>query len=223
LVLDNSNRNLGFAGGNNQGIREAIKNKATHVLIINPDVTVGKIFFTPLLKELKNNPDLGIIAPAISYKVGKKMFYGLEGNMEWWRAKPTHISLSKIPKVRTLREGEFVTFACALIKTEVFKKIGLIDERYFMYLEDVDFCLSAREKGFKVGLTMNSIVEHKQSASFKKPTDKLKISFISHLKFVWKWIEFPKNVISLGYQLVFYPYLYCLWTIHDWRHRDDQK
>ena len=219
LVLDNSKKNLGFAGGNNIGVKKALKGGASHVLIINPDVTVGKTFFKPLLDEMKKNNDLGIVAPAIRYVVGKKIFYGLEGNMNWRTAKPTHVSLSKLPVSKDFRRGEFVTFACALIKTEVFKKIGLIDERYFMYLEDVDFCLSTRKAAFDVGVTTRAIVDHKQSASFKKPTDKLKISFVSHLKFIWKWMKFPRNVIPLGYQLLFYPYLYCLWSIQSFRHR----
>lgn len=221
LVLDNSKKNLGFAGGNNKGIREAIRNKATHVLIINPDVRVEKRFFTPLLTELKNNDDVGIIAPAIRYVVGKRIFFGLEGSMDWRTAKPTHVSVSKLPVSKKLRRGEFVTFACTLIKTEVFKKIGLIDERYFMYLEDVDFCLSARRAGFEVGLTSGAIVDHKQSASFKKPMDKLKISFVSHIKFIFKRMRFPGIIFPLIYQLVFYPYLYVLWTIHAFRHHND--
>jgi GT2 family glycosyltransferase len=108
-----------------------------------------------------------------------------------------------------------------VLDKEVFKKIGLIDERYFMYLEDVDFCLSARKAGFLIGLSPRVIVDHKQSASFKKPTDKLKISFVSHLKFILKWLKFPQNLFPLGYQLLFYPYLYVLWTIHALRHRGD--
>ena len=117
LELDNSKKNLGFAGGNNIGIKKAIKDQATHILIINPDVTVGKKFFTPLLSEFKKNIALGVIAPVIRYVVGKKTYFGLEGKMEWRTAKPTHVSLEKLPKNKSIRAGEFVTFACALIKT----------------------------------------------------------------------------------------------------------
>lgn len=219
IVLDNSKKNLGFAGGNNKGIRLAIKNRATHVLIINPDVTVGKKFFTPLLAGLKSNSHLGIIAPATRYIIGKKTFFGLEGNMEWRSAKPTHVSISKLPTIKKVRLGEFVTFACALIKTDVFKEIGLIDERYFMYLEDVDFCLSARKAGFEVGLTTEAVVDHKQSASFKKPTDKLGISFVSHVKFISKWYKGFARVFALLYVAGLYPYLYVLWSAHIWKQK----
>lgn len=204
--------NLGFAGGNNSGIKRALENTATHVLIINPDALIGKTFFKPLLKSLKLNPQVGLIAPCIRHRQAGHLRFGLEGHLDWRLARATHSNLSFLPQQTRLRFGDFVTFACVLVKSSVFEKCGLLDERYFMYLEDVDYCLTAKKQGFLSAVDPTIIIDHTTSSSFKKPTDKLKISFISQLKFIHKWLKFPQKLIAYGYTCLFYPYLYLLWT-----------
>lgn len=213
-VIKNS-ENIGFAKGNNVGIRYAIKQGASHILIINPDVTVGRRFLKPLLLSLEKDKKAMIIAPAIRHQQNGVVFYGMRGKVDWVTGKATHTNLRRLPKNRKVIKSQFVTFACVLIKTDVFSKVGLLDERYFMYLEDVDYCLSANRAGYKVLLHSRVIVDHLTSSSFQKPTDKLPISFRSQISFINKWLIFPKNIFPLVYTLVFYPYLYLLWTYHD--------
>lgn len=206
--------NLGFAKGNNVGIRYAVKQGASHILIINPDVTVGKIFLKPLLLSLEKDKEAMIIAPAIRHQQNGKTFFGLWGKVDWGTGKASHLNVYRLPKNRMVKKAEFVTFACALIKTDVFSRVGLLDERYFMYLEDVDYCLSANRAGFKVLLHSGVVVDHLTSSSFEKPTDKLLISFRSQITFINKWLKFPKNIFPLAHTLFFYPYLFLLWSYH---------
>jgi hypothetical protein len=211
--------NIGFAKGNNVGIRYAMKQVASHVLIINPDVTVGRRFMKPLLSGLSQDKGAMIVAPAIRHQQKGETFFGLSGKVGWRTGKATHLNVRRLPKNKGVKNAEFVTFACALIKTEVFRKIGLLDERYFMYLEDVDYCLSANLAGLKILLDPGVVVDHLTSSSFRKPTDKLLISFRSQLTFIDKWLKFPKNIFPILYTLFFYPYLYLLWTYHDYKTR----
>lgn len=217
-VIKNSG-NYGFAKGNNVGIRYVIKHGASHVLIINPDVTVGRRFLKPLLSVLNRDKEAMIIAPAIRHQQNGKTFFGLQGKVDWKTGKATHTNLRRLPKNRRVIKSQFVTFACALIKTEVFSKVDLLDERYFMYLEDVDFCLSVNRTGFKILLDSGVEVDHLTSSSFEKPTDKLLISFRSQITFINKWLGFPRNIFPLVYTLFFYPYLYLLWTYHFYKAR----
>ncbi len=129
-------------------------------------------------------------------------------------AVPKHLNLPTLPKP-VARPGQFVTFACVLVRAEVFKKVGLLDDGFFMYLEDVDYCLRARQAGYKIFLQPAVIVHHATSSSFKRATDKLPISFTSQIRFINKWLPFPKNIVALVYALLFYPYLYLLWTYLD--------
>jgi GT2 family glycosyltransferase len=219
IELLKNKRNFGFAGGNNPGIRLALAEGATHILIINPDVEVGKTFLRPLLKSLKLKPKIGLIAPTISHFQGRYQRFGLEGHLNWRLAKAFHTNLARPPQQTNLRIGDFVTFACVLIKSEVFENCGLLDERYFMYLEDVDYCLTAQKKGFLSAVDPTVTVNHVTSSSFKCPTDKLKISFISQIKFIHKWLKFPQKMIAYGYTCLFYPYLFFLWKIQSLRHQ----
>jgi len=209
--------NLGFAAGNNVGVRHALKNKATHVLIINPDVKVPERFFAPFLKHFKTNPRLGLVGPALKHKVKNKTYYGLDGYMDWDFAKPQHHSIARVPSKKPIR-AQFLTFACVLINAELLKQ-NLLDERYFMYLEDVDFGLTAKKLGYELILDSSVIATHQTSASFSHPRHKLKISYKSHIKFIFKWLIFPHNLIAASYQSLHYPYLYFLWTYHHWRYR----
>ncbi len=218
--LIQSPRNLGFAKGNNLGIKYAlIKYQAKKILIINPDVIVPKIFFSPLIKSLDRLPHAGLIAPAHKHQQKDKFFYGLGGSIDWKIAKCTHTNKTKI-NFKKNRKYDFVSFACVLIKRKVFKKIGLLDERYFMYLEDVDYCLKAQKYGFDCYINPNIIVQHKTSSSFPRPTAKLKYSFISSIKFINKHLPPISRVRPWIYTLLFYPYLYLLWTYHGLKNKN---
>jgi len=211
-----SSKNLGFAGGNNQGIKEALNKKAEYILIINPDVTVSKKFFTPLLKNFTDNK-VGIVAPAISHKQKDGIYFGFEGKVDWSLAKPEHRNLKKNDSLKQVK-AEFVTFACVIISANTFKKAGLLDDKYFMYFEDVDYCLTAGRKGIKSILDPSVVVEHRTSSSFSRPTGKLLISFKSHLRFINKWLRGSKKIKPFVNALLLYPYLYVLWTYHYYKY-----
>ena len=206
--------NTGFAGGNNRAIKKILLSDSRYILIINPDVRVGKRFFKPLVSDLADDKKAGIVAPTIRHEQNGIVFLGLQGTVDWKTGKANHLNLRKQPVNKVVTRAEFVTFACVLIKADVFRKVGLLDERYFMYLEDVDYCLQATKAGFNILLDHNVVVDHQTSSSFRKPTDKLLISFRSQLTFINKWLTFPKNILPTIYTLFFYPYLYLLWTYH---------
>ena len=211
--------NKGFAGGNNPGIKEALIKGAQYILIINPDVRVGKSFIKPLLKNFDGDEKVGIVAPAIRHRQKGNTVYGLEGKVDWHLGKPEHRNQKNIEETGPI-SAEFVTFACVLIKASTFEKVGLLDERFFMYCEDVDFCLRAKKKGIKIILDPTVVVDHNTSSSFSRPTQKLPISFKSHLLFVLKWLKFPQSIMPLLYVFLLYPYLYLLWSFHSLKYKD---
>lgn len=217
VIYISSPNNIGFAGGNNLAIRQILEKDFTHVLIINPDVTIGKRFFTPLLKHFKDSK-VSIVAPAISHTQKNIKMFGLEGKVNWNLAKPEHRNIKNLKSKKPVN-CEFVTFACVLISTDNFRKVGLLDEGYFMYLEDVDYCLTTKQKGFKIILDPSVIIAHETSSSFKHPTQKLKISFKSHLRFIKKWLSPLKRIRPYIYIFLLYPYLYFLWTYHEYKYR----
>jgi GT2 family glycosyltransferase len=208
--------NLGFAGGNNIGIKKTLSVGADYILIVNPDVILPRDFFIPLLKHF-DNKKVGIVAPSIIHKQKGMSYYGLEGKVDWSIAKPEHRNIRKLLSIMPIN-SEFVTFACVLISIETFRKVGLLDDRYFMYFEDVDYCLSARKKGVDIILDPTVLIEHNTSSSFSKPTGKLLISYKSHLRFINKWLPLFQRIKPLIYAHALYPYLYVLWTYHYYKY-----
>lgn len=205
--------NIGFAAGNNQGIKYALGHGATHVLIMNPDVTVPRDFLVPLLKTCEDSPRrVGLLAPA---HTENHRSFGLGGTVDWkWCSFP-HDNVIRLPSKP--KKYDLLTFACVLIKSEVFEKAGLMDERYFLYLEDVDYCVTAARAGFSLYLDPSVVVTHQTSSSFDDPRGKIKFSFKSSFIFIKKWYQFPANILPLLHTLYFYPSLYMLWTLKKWK------
>lgn len=204
-------KNNGFAKGINTGLKIALKAGSDYFLIINPDVLVGSDF--PLLLKNFKHDNVGIVAPAIRHIQNKKTMYGLDGYVDWKYAKATHYNTSNL-KTKSIIDAEFVTFACVILSRNTIKKVGFIDERYFMYCEDVDYCLSAKQKKLKILLDSSIVVDHRTSSSFSRPTQKLPISFVSQIKFINKWLPFSKSFVPYIYHIFGYMYLYLLWTYH---------
>ena len=211
--------NIGFAAGNNQGIQLALTKGATHILIINPDVTVPPHFLYPLLQTLRAHPRAGLVAPAHteparnathSVAGGGQGSYGLGGHINWRYCAFPHDNVTNLPTHP--KSYDLLTFACVLIKKEVFLRAGSMDERYFLYLEDVDYCVTAKRAGFNLLLDPQVVVTHRTSSSFADPRAKIKYSFRSSFIFIRKWYRFPGNLLPILHTIYFYPSTYLLWT-----------
>ncbi|MBP9702410.1 glycosyltransferase family 2 protein [Candidatus Woesebacteria bacterium] len=213
IVYTSSIGNVGFAAGNNLGINYALEHGATHVLLLNPDVRVPKVFLKPLLNSLKVHKKAGIVAPA--HKEPGSLTYGLGGSINWANCTFPLTNTDKLPKNES--EYDHLTFACVLMRVDVFSKIGLLDERYFMYLEDVDYCVRAKRAGYELWLNSTVCVTHNTSSSFADKRGKIKLSLVSCLKFIHKWYHFPASIIPSLRALYFYPKTYILWTLKLWK------
>lgn len=209
-----SKGNIGFAAGNNQGIKLALNEGATHVLIINPDVTVPRHFLPRLLKVFRLHPQAGLIAPAITEGQG---IYSLGGQVDWATCSFPHQSVTNLPNQP--HRYELLTFACVLIKAEVFRRAGLLDPQYFLYLEDVDYCVAARKAGYELWLDPSVVVIHQTSSSYPDPRRKIGYSFRSAFVFIRKWYLFPGNLLPLLHTLYFYPKEYMMWSLRLWKRR----
>lgn len=178
LILNK--KNLGFAEGNNVGIRYALKNGADYVLVLNNDTTVDKNFLVQLIKQATLINQSGILGPKIYFAPGYeyhkkrykksdlgKVFWYAGGIIDWKSVYCFHRGVDEVDKGQydKVEETDFVSGCAMLIKREVFEKIGLFDPRYFLYLEDTDFCLRARKAGFKIFYVPQAKVWHYNASS----------------------------------------------------------
>lgn len=154
--------NLGFSGGCNVGIKYALKNSAEYVLLINNDTYVDTKFLSILIEYASKDKKIGIISPFVYYSHNPKMIWSSGGYNTYRNNYPfTDDLFNSIDNGQfSNKDVENVTGCCILIKSEVFEKIGLLDEEYFLYVEDMDFSLRVINAGYKIIVTPESKVWH---------------------------------------------------------------
>ncbi|MBI2063421.1 MAG: glycosyltransferase family 2 protein [Candidatus Yanofskybacteria bacterium] len=149
--------NLGYSGGNNIGIKQALERGADYVFILNPDTTVEKNVLTKLVETAESDYQTGVLGPAINE--GNQTIYG--GKIKWLKPELSHLEA----RSQKLKTSFYVPGTAMLIKLKVIERIGLLDERYFLYFEDVDYCVRAQRAGFKLTIVPKTKVNHAISAS----------------------------------------------------------
>lgn len=178
-IIENQT-NLGFAEGNNVGIGYALKNNFDHVLLLNNDTLVKKDFLVQLVKVAQRSKKVDIASPKIYFAAGYeyhknqyqekergKVIWYAGGVIDWDNVLTFHRGVDEVDEgqYNKIKETEFATGCCMLIKRKVFEKIGFFDKKYFLYLEDVDFCQRAKQEGFKIYFAPQAIIWHKNAGS----------------------------------------------------------
>lgn len=178
--LIKNSENLGFCGGNNIGIDHSLNHGSEYILLLNNDTLVDKYFLINLLKVFRKYPDAGILSPKIYFApgyefkkelykksdIGKVIWYA-GGDIDWDNVYGTNHGVDEVDKgqYEKIESTDFATGACMLLKSELVKKVGRLDEKYYMYFEDSDLCLRAKRNGWKVMYAPHSFIWHKVSQS----------------------------------------------------------
>jgi len=180
FVFLKTKKNLGFTGGNNLGIKRALRDGADFVFLLNSDTILDKDCLTYLLKQsclADQNAILGpkiYFAPGHEYHQGKykpsdqgRVIWYAGGIVDWKNVLASHRGVDEVDNGQygQAEQTDFVSGCAMLIKKEVFQKIGLLDDKYFLYLEDNDFCQRAKKAGFKVIYAPKAKVWHINAGS----------------------------------------------------------
>jgi len=167
IKLIRNKGNLGFTGGNNVGIREALRRGVEFVLLLNNDTIVARSMLSELVKGMGNMPDAGIAGPKIFFKDRPKYIWFAGGKMSDLTGRPFQIDQGKRDNGMASgpTEKAFITGCAMLIRSDLLRKIGSLDDDYFNNLEDVDFCLKAKEVGYRSLYVPASRVFHKVSSA----------------------------------------------------------
>ena len=170
-VFKQTGINLGFAGGNNIGIRQALKKGADYILLLNSDTVVKENFLEPLINAGEHVPDVGILGGKTYNYYDKKRLCSAGANLNWLKGTAAfHRGEGKLDKgsYNKKRYVNFIPGYFMLIKAAVFEKCGFLDERYFLGVEEIDFCLRIGKAGFILLYVPDAEVWHKVTASHKK-------------------------------------------------------
>ena len=167
-----SHTNGGFSYGNNIGIKES---DSEFVLLLNSDTIVRPDAIELLVKILRENPQMGMASPRLEWPDGtpqESCFKFYKPINELIRSAATGLITRLLKRYDVpltvsshVSYPEWTSFACVLIRRKVFEDIGLLDEDYFMYFEDVDFCKRARDAGWNIIHNPNAHVVHLRGGS----------------------------------------------------------
>ncbi|WP_127531052.1 DUF1972 domain-containing protein [Paenibacillus kobensis] len=161
--------NLGFSGGNNVAIRKAIQDGCDYIWLINNDTVVHEDALTHLVHAAESDPNAGIVGSKIYfYKSPRLWFAGGRVNK---MGICGHIGDSVEDPDNKLyaesKEVDFITGCSLLARVDMVNQIGLLDEEFFLYFEDVEFNIRAKRSGWKLLYEPASLIWHKVSASTK--------------------------------------------------------
>lgn len=183
-VIINSKNNLGFAGGNNLGIEYALKNGADYVMLLNNDTLVDPKFLDNMVNLSIEDDKIGIVGCKIMYYPQKDIIWYGGGFINWFKFIGEHYGIKEIDKGQCDKQKEidFMTGCCMLIKKEVFEKTGLLSDEYFMYYEDVDFCIKVKDAGYKIWYDPTAVIYHKVGLSGGGEESEFSIKWITRNK-----------------------------------------
>jgi GT2 family glycosyltransferase len=159
--------NLGYCGGNNLMIRKML-NSESPICLINPDVRLpDQGILRGLFDALQNDTTLAAVAPSIIVDGGKIEY--TDSKVDLAHAFAAHIGthVAAWPSdAPPLVEMTWIDGACLMLRPKALRDIGVFDERFFLFSEDVDWCVRAGQLGWKVGVLREVEVRHTRSSSF---------------------------------------------------------
>ena len=164
LKIIQNDRNLGFAEGNNVGIRAALKMDVDFILILNNDTVVNPNFLDILLKNVQAHPDFAVFSPQIRKYPEKNKIWYAGGRMLWPVASVQMFNrghLMSQTKLKKPTQVSFVTGAAMMVKSSVFKKVGFFDKKFYLYWEETDWEARAARVGVKFLYVPDAVIWHK--------------------------------------------------------------
>lgn len=206
ITIIRTGKNMGFAGGYNIGIREALNQNVDYILIINNDTKVYSDMLKNLLKVIESDPKIGVTVPKIYFskghefhkdrykpeELGKVIWYA-GGFTDWDNITSVHKGVDEVDNGQYDKTGptDFATGCCMLFKREVLEKVGLFDERYFLYFEDADLSERIKKADFDIYYVPAAMLIHVNAASSGGPGNKLHDYFLTRNQMLFGFSHAP--------------------------------
>ncbi len=201
-------RNIGFAAGVNVGIRLALKEKADLIFLLNNDAVVEGDCLIGLKNEMLEEARTGIAGPRIFYSHDPERIWHGGGRFN-------HLLSGVVIKEKNKKEGwhgseigdvSFLTACAMMIHKSVFEAIGLFDDNYFFYAEDLDFCIRARRAGFKLKYASLAKTWHKIGPINQQRVSPFVFFQIARSRMIFLRKNFKAPYLIYGYLIHFFLY-----------------
>jgi GT2 family glycosyltransferase len=166
--LIEANENRGFAGGANLGIRRALEGDCDYVLLLNNDTVVDPEFLTELVEGVETmQPGVAAACPTTYFYDRRDVIYSTGGRYSLWRGSARQIGREKREsgRERPIAERDYADGVCMLIPRLALERLGMLDEDYFSYWEETDWCARARSTGMRCYHVPKAKIWHKAARS----------------------------------------------------------
>jgi len=210
--------NLGFSGGNNIGINHARKNGCEHLLLLNNDTIVTPSFLEPLVERLLAEKNVAAVSGKIYYYPpamrGKNKIIWYAGVFQKWHTGYHHTGVQEEDKGQfdVAKKVIYASGCLMLMNGEVVKRIGGLSEEYFIYWEESDWCLRAKELGYECWYEPRSVIDHNfKSAPFGRGETpfymymQMRNSFVFAARHFHGWLKLRHHL--------FYPMYICYYFL----------
>ena len=168
VTLIVSRENLGFAGGNNLGIKVS---RGEYILFLNNDTEVAPGFLEPLVALFQSNPQAGAASSKILYyNSGETIQYAGSSRIDPFTGRSKRIGYLEKDngQYSSVKETDLAHGAAMIVPRKVIDEVGMMPEFFFLYYEEVDWCESIKRGGYKIYVVPASKVYHKESMSIGK-------------------------------------------------------
>jgi len=180
VVVIRNKINKGFTGGMNTGITYVLTRDFDYILTVNNDTIFDKSFLENAISYLLTHTNGGIFVPKIYFFPGTEFHYDrykesergkvlwfAGGRMDWENLLPSHRGVDEVDNGQfdNVKDMDFATGCCMIYKKEMLKKIGMFDDRYFLYYEDIDLSFRMQKNGFELVFMPKAILWHKNAKS----------------------------------------------------------
>lgn len=205
VILLRSEENLGFSGGNNLGIRYAIDHLADYIMIINNDTIVEPDAIRIMMEAVCKN-EIDVVSPKILFWNEKETLnyaggsiVPLKGGISIWGLGQKDEGQYNAPKEISYAHG-----CCTLASAQTWQEAGLMDEKYFLYYEDVALSNTFLELGKKMWYMPDAVIYHKESASTKKYSANYQYYLCrNRLAYIREYVKFPTKIAAYCYTTLF--------------------
>jgi GT2 family glycosyltransferase len=152
VMVIETGANLGFAAGINVGLRYALEHGYDYALLLNNDTEVAPDFLDRLVQAAEADPAIGAIGPMIYYHDPSDMIWSAGGVIDWRHGNSAMRGIGERDRgqYRAAVDVDFVSGCALLCKRAALERAGLLDERFFMYYEETEWCVRVTRAGFRV-------------------------------------------------------------------------
>jgi len=208
-VLFALEKNKGATGASNIGFQYALSQGAKYILRLDSDTIVDQEFLSPLINKIIEDPQIGVVAPKVYYfEPPDEIWYaGADAHPWHFGTVNGHRHEKDAPENSHEREVDYTWGAAMLIKNEVLEQTGGFDTDFFVYYEEVDFCLRVKNLGYKIVFVPQSHVWHKVGSLAQNDWT----AYHWNRSKMLLYRKHARNAFHLSF-LICYAFLYAFWS-----------